>query len=225
MAKGAGMIRPDLGTMISVVSTDALIVPELLRDLLQRSAERSFNRISVDGCESTSDSLIALAGGASGFPLTDPSETVAFLEALGGLCEELSLAIVRDGEGARRIGRYSVTGARSEDDARRVARSVAESALVRCALHGGDPNFGRIVAAAGASRAYLELEALSISIADVPVLRGGVPVAGVQAEAAAAAAADEVVFHIDLGVGTAVAEVIGSDLGHRYVELNAEYTT
>ena len=223
MAKGAAMIRPDLGTMIAVVTTDADVSAGLLRELLADAAAASFNRITVDGSESTSDSLFALAGGASGVSVGD-AEAGAFGAALTGVCQELALAMVRDGEGARRVGRYEVHGARSDEEARRAARRVAEDQLVRCALYGGDPNWGRIYAALGVAGVELDLERLAIAIGGVPLMAAGSPVAQ-NGAASAAAAADEVVYAIDLGCGDGAATVWGSDLGYEYVRMNAEYTT
>ncbi len=224
VAKGAGMIRPDLGTMIAIVTTDAMIGPEQLAEATLGAARRSFNRITVDGCQSTSDSLIVLAGGASGVPVTN-GDRPAFDGALAAVCLELALAIVRDGEGARRIGRYDVTGAASFEDADRAARAVAEAQLVRCALHGGDPNWGRIVAALGVCGAAVNVDRIAIAIGDVAIVSGGVFVEGATDRCVEQAAADEVRFSIDLGIGDGSATVWGSDLSPAYVACNAEYTT
>jgi len=153
------------------------------------------------------------------------ADAAAFGAALTATCQELALAMVRDGEGARRVGRYEVTGARSDDEARRAARRVAEDQLVRCALYGGDPNWGRVYAALGVAGVELDLDRLGIAIGDVALMRDGAPVALCNGYAAAAAAADEVVYAIDLGCGTGSATVWGSDLGYEYVRMNAEYTT
>jgi glutamate N-acetyltransferase/amino-acid N-acetyltransferase len=133
--------------------------------------------------------------------------------------------MVRDGEGARRVGRYVVTGARTDEDARRAARQVAEDQLVRCALYGGDPNWGRVYAALGVAGVELDLDRLGIAIGDVTLMRDGAPVEHGNGAAAAAAAVDEVVYAIDLGCGDGRATVWGSDLGYEYVRMNAEYTT
>jgi glutamate N-acetyltransferase/amino-acid N-acetyltransferase len=221
MAKGAGMIRPDLGTMIAVVTTDAALAPQLLAPMLARAADASFNRITVDGCTSTSDSVLVLANGAAGAVDADALEA-----ELTAVCEELALAIVSDGEGARRVGRYEVVGARTAEDAARAARHVAEDQLVRCALHGADPNWGRIVAALGVCGVELDPDRLGIDIGDVAVVRDGVAVAGAEQAAGAAAAADEVHVRIDLALrGDGTATIWGSDLSPTYVLLNSEYTT
>jgi glutamate N-acetyltransferase/amino-acid N-acetyltransferase len=225
MAKGAGMIRPDLGTLIVVLTTDAVVPAERLDRHLRQAVEQTFNRITVDGCTSTSDACLLLAGGRSGV-VVDGDGDAAFVASLADVCAELALAVVHDGEGARRIGRWSVTGARSDADARAAAFAVAEDQLVRCALHGADPNWGRIVAALGRVDVDVDFDRLAIDVGDVELVRGGVAVDGAAAEAAGrAAAADEVPFHIDLGRGRGTALVLGSDLSPAYVRANSEYTT
>ncbi|MFM7247360.1 MAG: bifunctional glutamate N-acetyltransferase/amino-acid acetyltransferase ArgJ [Actinomycetota bacterium] len=221
MAKGAGMIRPDLGTMIAVVTTDAALAPEAADRILRDAVDRSFNRITVDGCASTSDMVALLASGTAG-----PADAAAVADAVGAVCEDLALQIVRDGEGARRIARWTVTGAGSDAEARRVAYAVAEAQLVRCALHGGDPNWGRIVAAIGASGADVAPDRIKVAIGGIPLCADGtaVPVADPVA-LDRAAAADTVEVAIGLGDGAGTAVVWGSDLSQAYVELNAEYTT
>lgn len=225
MAKGAGMIRPDLGTLIVVLTTDAAVAPERLGLHLRRAVEGTFNRITVDGCTSTSDTCLLLSGGSSGVEL-DADGDDAFGSALEETCAELALAVVRDGEGARRIGRWSVTGARSDADAREAAFAVAEDQLVRCALHGADPNWGRIVAALGRIEVDVDFGRLTIDIGEVALVRAGVAVDDrPPASASVAAAADEVPFRIDLGLGRGSAVVFGSDLSPDYVRANSEYTT
>ncbi len=225
MAKGAGMIRPDLGTLIVVLTTDAAVPATRLDQHLRRAVERTFNRITVDGCTSTSDACVLLAGGASGVEIDDDHDA-PFAAALEEVCDELAVAVVRDGEGARRIGRWSVTGARSDGEARQAAFAVAEDQLVRCALHGADPNWGRIVAALGRVDVDVDFDRLAIDVGDVRLVRDGVAVDGRAAAAAGvAAAADEVPFRIDLGRGRGAAVVLGSDLSPDYVRANSEYTT
>jgi glutamate N-acetyltransferase/amino-acid N-acetyltransferase len=224
IAKGAGMIRPDLGTMIAVITTDAAVAPGPLQAATLAAARRSFNRITVDGCQSTSDSLLVLAGGASGVEVSS-AEQGAFDEALAEVCLELALMIVRDGEGARRVGRYEVVGARTDADAEVAARAVAEAQLVRCALHGADPNWGRIVAELGVCGALVDGDRIAIAVGGVPLVADGVAVAGRAAAAAEQAAAAEVHVRVDLGLGTGSATIWGSDLSAAYVACNAEYTT
>jgi glutamate N-acetyltransferase / amino-acid N-acetyltransferase len=225
IAKGAGMIRPDLGTMIAVITTDADIPAGRLQPLLAAAAADSFNRITVDGCQSTSDSVIVLASGASGVEIEDGPWAEAFALALRDVCLDLALEIVADGEGARRIARYEVVGARSYDDADRAARHVAEDQLVRCALYGADPNWGRIVAALGVCGVDLDTDRVGIDLGGVPLVRDGIAVQGAAAAAGVAAQARRVDVRIDLGAGPAAAIIYGSDLSTEYVLNNSEYTT
>jgi glutamate N-acetyltransferase/amino-acid N-acetyltransferase len=221
MAKGAGMIRPDLGTMIAVVTTDAVVEAATLEAALRSATAATFNRITVDGCQSTSDSVIVLASGASGVALA--AEVLTSL--LTDVCRDLALAIVRDGEGARRIGRWEVVGAPDDTDADRAARHVAEDQLVRCALHGADPNWGRIVAALGVCGVAIEPDLLAIDVGGVALVRKGIGLPDGVAAAGEAARADEVHVRIDLGLGAGTATIWGSDLSAAYVIENSEYTT
>lgn len=221
MAKGAGMIRPDLGTMIAVVTTDAELAPERADRILRDAVDRTFNRITVDGCASTSDMVALLASGEAG-----PADEAAVAEAVAGVCEDLALMIVRDGEGARRIAHWRVSGAATDADARTLAYAVAEGQLVRCALHGGDPNWGRIVAALGAAGPAIDPDRIAIAIGGIELCRDGVAVPVTDASALdRAAALDLVEADIAVGDGPGTWAVWGSDLSHAYVELNAEYTT
>lgn len=224
MAKGAGMIRPDLGTMLAFLTTDAILDSASVDRVLRDAVEETFNRITVDGTTSTSDTVVLLASGASGVRL-EGDDLRAFETALRDVCRALALAIVHDGEGATRIGRFEVVGATDDVEARRIAFAVADDQLVRCALHGGDPNWGRIVAALGAAGG-VDPHRLAISLDGIDLCRGGVGLTIDAPDALrAAAAADEVRFRIDLGMGTGSAVVWGSDLSTAYVRLNAEYTT
>ena len=221
MAKGAGMIRPDLGTMIAVVTTDAALDAAQCDALLRAAVDATFNCITVDGCTSTSDMVALLASGEAG-----PVDEAAIGEAIRGVCEDLALQIVRDGEGAHRIARWQVTGAADDAAARRIAYAVAEAQLVRCALNGGDPNWGRIVAALGVAGENVSAERIAIAIGGHVVCRGGTAVDDVDQAAVDAAAAESTVeIAIDLGLGDGRAVIWASDLSKLYVELNAEYTT
>lgn len=224
IAKGAGMIRPDLGTMLAFITTDADIDPATLDHLLRSAVKRSFNRITVDGTTSTSDTVVLLAGGASGVRPTgaDLDRVGAALETV---CLDLALAIVRDGEGARRVGRWTVRGARDDEEAARIAFAVAEDQLVRCALHGGDPNWGRVIAALGAAGG-VDPDRIGVALGGISLCRNGTAVPVEDTDGiAAAATADEVEYTIELGQGDGTAVVWGSDLSPAYVRLNAEYTT
>lgn len=225
MAKGAGMIRPDLGTMIAVITTDAPLDAARCDRILRDAVDATFNCITVDGCTSTSDTVALLASGAvEGALDARGDELVA--TAVRDVCEDLALQIVRDGEGAHRIARWQVTGAEDDDAARRIAYAVAEAQLVRCALNGGDPNWGRIVAALGVAGARVDAGRIAIAVGGHEVCHGGAAVDGVdQAAVDAAAAQPTVDIAIDLGLGDGAAVVWASDLSKLYVELNAEYTT
>ena len=221
MAKGAGMIRPDLGTMIAVLTTDAALDATQADRVLRAAVNGSFNRITVDGCASTSDTVALLCSGEAG-----PLDEATIGEAIRAVCEDLALQIIRDGEGARRIARWEVQGAESDDDARHIAYAVAEAQLVRCALHGGDPNWGRIVAALGAAGRPIDAARIDIAIGGIELCRDGTAVPLTDPAAVdRAAAMDTVEFSIRLGDGPGQAVIWGSDLSKEYVELNAEYTT
>jgi glutamate N-acetyltransferase / amino-acid N-acetyltransferase len=225
-AKGAGMISPAFATMLCFVQTDAALAPETADLLLGVCVKRSFDRISVDGQLSTNDTAILMASGASGVTVAPESEDELRLgEALDALLRRLALLIVRDGEGARRTGRVLVRGA-DEPTASRAARAVADSPLVKAALHGGDPNWGRIAQAVGGALPDRPLE-LDIWIEDVQVCAAGAAVRHDEAALVAAVGGDEVEYVVGLepGADGAEAEVFFSDLSHEYVSINAEYTT
>jgi glutamate N-acetyltransferase/amino-acid N-acetyltransferase len=227
-AKGAGMIHPDMATMLAIVTTDAALPPERLQALLAAAVARSFNRISVDGDMSTNDTVLALASGASGVRVDDDAAP-AFAAALESVCVTLAKAIARDGEGATRLVEIAVSGAAAEAEAHRVADAVARSLLVKTALHGGDPNWGRVLAAAGTcgvafdpARATLEFGPPGDA---VRVFERGARAAHARADAAARLARDPAHVRLDLGAGTASATVWTCDLSAEYVSINAEYTT
>jgi glutamate N-acetyltransferase/amino-acid N-acetyltransferase len=217
-AKGAGMISPSFATMLCFVQTDAALTAETADLLLGVCVKRSFDRVSVDGQLSTNDTAILMCSGASGVVVASESEDeLRFGEALDWALRRLALAIVRDGEGSKRIGRVLVR-ARDEDVAARVGRAVANSPLVKAALHGGDPNWGRIAQAVGGA-VWDQPVAPDIWIEGVQVCAGGV---GVPFDGLSLG--DEVEYTVALG-GDAEAEVFFSDLSHEYVTINADYTT
>jgi glutamate N-acetyltransferase/amino-acid N-acetyltransferase len=217
-AKGAGMISPSFATMLCFVQTDAGLSAESADLLLGVCVKRSFDRVSVDGQLSTNDTAILMCSGASGVAIEPESEDeLRFGEALDWALRRLALAIVRDGEGSKRIGRVLVR-AHDEEVAARVGRAVANSPLVKAALHGGDPNWGRIAQAVGGA-VWDQPVAPDIWIEDVQVCAGGV---GVPFDGLALG--DEVEYTVALG-GEAEAEVFFSDLSHEYVTINADYTT
>lgn len=232
IAKGSGMIAPDLATMLVFLTTDAAVSPTMLRSALRSAVADSFNRISVDGHTSPSDAVLVLASGAAGgAPLRGGAGQRAFGTALADLCADLARQIVEDGEGATRVFRVHVSGARSRRDADRIGRAVVNSPLVKTAVHGADPNWGRVVTAAGHSGAALDPARLSLTIgADegVCVFERGAPVEPGPREAARLKRVmrrREVVFHLRLGLGRAETQWLGCDLSARYVAINADYTT
>jgi glutamate N-acetyltransferase/amino-acid N-acetyltransferase len=224
-AKGAGMISPAFATMLCFVETDAALEPETADLLLGVCVKRSFDRISVDGQLSTNDTAILMASGASGVRVAPESEDeLRFGEALDMLLRRLALLMVRDGEGAARVARVVVHGGHEETVAR-VARAVADSPLVKAALHGGDPNWGRIAQAVGAALHDSAPLPLDIWIEDVHVCRAGAALPYDVPALADAVAGDEVEYVVGLPGEGAEAEVFFSDLSHEYVTINAEYTT
>jgi glutamate N-acetyltransferase / amino-acid N-acetyltransferase len=225
MAKGAGMIAPNMATMLAFFTTDAAVAPELLRRALVQAVGESLNRITVDGDTSTNDCAVVLASGASGAPAIERegADFEAMSRALAGAARELALMLVRDGEGVTRIAEVRVEGARSAADADRVARTVAESPLVKTALHGGDPNWGRVLAAVGRAGVPLDISKLSLWIGDVHVAERGAALEYVEKTAAAAMQEDPVRLRIRLGEGDASGWIWTSDLSHGYVDINAHY--
>jgi glutamate N-acetyltransferase/amino-acid N-acetyltransferase len=224
-AKGAGMISPAFATMLCFVQTDAALAPETADLLLGVCVKRSFDRVSVDGQLSTNDTVILQASGASGVAVESESEDELRLgEALDALLRRLALEIVRDGEGALRVGRVTVTGG-DERTVAGAARAVANSPLVKAALHGGDPNWGRIAQAVGAALHDAAPLPLDIWIEDVQVCAGGAAVPHDAGALARAVAGPEVDYAVRLPGEGAEVEVFFSDLSHEYVTINAEYTT
>jgi glutamate N-acetyltransferase/amino-acid N-acetyltransferase len=224
-AKGAGMISPAFATMLCFVQTDAALAPDTADLLLGVCVKRSFDRVSVDGQLSTNDTVILQASGASGVVVAPESEDeLRFGEALDALLRRLALQIVRDGEGARRVGRVAVEGGH-EETVVRAARAIANSPLVKAALHGGDPNWGRIAQAVGGALYDTAPLLLDIWIEDVQVCAGGTGVPHDAAALAEAVSGDEVEYAVRLPGEGAEAEVFFSDLSHEYVTINAEYTT
>jgi glutamate N-acetyltransferase/amino-acid N-acetyltransferase len=220
MAKGAGMIAPNMATMLAFLTTDAVVRPDVLRPALQQSVADSFNLITVDGESSTNDTVLVLANGASGVAAS-PEDLAA---ALGVVCGRLAEAIVADGEGATKFVRVRVTGARTVEEARKAARSIAESLLVKCALYGGDANWGRVAAAVGKTDVAADFEALSVAMGGITLLDHGRPVDGDDvARARSALRAREVDIACDLAAGPASGEILTTDLTPGYVEFNAEY--
>jgi glutamate N-acetyltransferase/amino-acid N-acetyltransferase len=224
-AKGAGMIQPSFATMLCFVQTDAIISAETADLLLGVCVKRSFDRISVDGQLSTNDTAILMAGGMSGVAVEPESESEArFGQALDALLRQLALAIARDGEGAARVGRVVVRGGHAES-VERSARAVANSPLVKAALHGGDPNWGRIAQAVGMALPGTAPLALDIAIEGAQVCSAGSVIPYDEDELALRVGREEVEYVIGLPGDGAETEVFFSDLSHAYVTVNAEYST
>jgi glutamate N-acetyltransferase/amino-acid N-acetyltransferase len=225
IAKGSGMIEPNMATMLGFITTDAGASPELLQRALNGAVNRTFNAISVDGECSTNDCVFALANGASGVRLGD-GDCALLADALRIVCEPLAIGIVRGGEGATKLVTVRVLGAASDADARRTARAIANSPLVKTAVHGGDPNWGRLVAVAGRSGSEFVLEQAAVRIGDVELFSDGVPHDERSPDAAHYLKRSEVVVEVDLGTGgTGAAQMWTCDLSAEYVRINAEYRT
>jgi glutamate N-acetyltransferase / amino-acid N-acetyltransferase len=224
-AKGAGMIAPNFATLLCFVQTDAALSPETCDLLLSVTVKRSFERVSVDGQLSTSDTVILQASGDSGIEIEpETDDELRFGEALDAVLRQLALCIVTDGEGARRVGRVIVRGGdgRAVD---RVARTVADSPLVKTALYGGDPNWGRIVQAVGMALPGTAPLPVDVAIEGVQVCTRGQYVPHDPQALRAAVQGDEIEYEVGLPGEGAETELFFSDLGHEYVTLNAEYTT
>jgi len=232
MAKGAGMIAPSMGlpqaTMLSFVCCDAAVRPDFLQSVLSDAVELSFNRITVDGDMSTNDTVVAMASGRAGNPEEDGTGQLAaaFQRAMKDLLMDLAKQIVMDGEGATKCVQVWVKGAKDLLDAELAARTIADSSLVKTAFFGQDPNWGRILAAAGRSGADFDPAGVSIFIDNCRIVRHGMPV-GPEAEAAAASSMkkDEFTVTIDLAAGPAEFQVLTCDLSDEYVHINADYRT
>ncbi|MEW6750305.1 MAG: bifunctional glutamate N-acetyltransferase/amino-acid acetyltransferase ArgJ [Candidatus Latescibacterota bacterium] len=226
MAKGAGMIAPSMATMLAVVTTDAQVPAPLLGALLQQAASRSFNCITVDGDMSTNDTLIVLANGASGVPVREGGPVAAaFGRGLEAVCRQLARAIARDGEGATKLIPIRVRGGRTEAEARQVGLSVANSCLVKTAVFGNDPNWGRILCAMGYAGVELDPEKVAVSLCGTPIYAQGRGRPFDKAALSQRMRALEVPIDIDLAAGEAESEVFTCDLSYDYVRINAEYTT
>ena len=228
VAKGAGMIMPNMATMLSFVLTDAAIDPALIDSIFRRSVDRSFNAITVDGDTSTNDTCLLLANGAAGTPVIAPGTPEA--EQFAGLLDEVLLdlakLIVKDGEGATKFVEIRITGAASDADAKQAAMAVANSSLVKTAFFGQDANWGRIFAAVGYSGAKVNPDLLALWFDDICMARAGVFSGGdAEANGSEVLRKKEFRVRVDLGLGQGNATVYTSDLSHEYVSINADYRT
>ncbi len=228
IAKGSGMIEPKMATMLSFLVTDALIAPALLRGILRRVADATYNRLTIDGEGSTSDTVILMASGcAGGLPLRSGKPRAKLFEsALMAVCEDLVRQLARDGEGATKLIHVEIEGARSAAEADLAARRIGNSMLVKTAVFGGDPNWGRILQTLGAVRIAWHPEKTRIRVGGVVVFARGRSAGSVaRKRAERALEADEIRIQVDLGRGRGAARIFTCDLSYDYVKINAEYTT
>ena len=224
MAKGSGMIEPNMATMLGFVTTDAAVPKALLDRALTAAVNDTFNAITVDGECSTNDCVMLLANGASGVSV-DESSYEAFEYALRAVCLQLAIGIVRGGEGATKLVAITVTGAATADEARRAAKAIANSPLVKTAIHGGDPNWGRLIAVAGRAGVEFNLDRANVTIGTVVLFSDGQPHDEGAPEAAAYLKNSEITIQVNLGAGAAASTVWTCDLSAEYVRINAEYRT
>ena len=226
-AKGSGMIAPDMATMLAFIFTDASVEQQTLQSLVSKIADETFNRVTVDSDTSTSDTVIVVATNRSSAPRIDDKNTndgKRFGAALTGVMEDLAKQLVRDGEGATKLAEVRVTGAESDKDAALVAKSIANSPLVKTAIHGEDPNWGRIVMAIGKAGAKADRDRISISFGDHIVAERGFVSPNYEEEVAAKHMQnEEILIKVDLGIGNGSAAVWTCDFSDRYVSINADY--
>lgn len=225
--KGSGMIHPNMATMLGYLLTDVSITKALARPLLKEVADKTFNCLTVDGDTSPSDSVVLLANGASGSkPITHKgADYEAFRAALLGVCQDLARSVARDGEGATKLVAVRVTGARDDADAKKAAMAVAKSPLVKTAVFGADPNWGRILVAVGYSGARVDEYKAKVVLGGYPVYAGGPKAGWSRAKLRRILSGKEVEIHVDLGLGKGSATVWTCDLTYDYVRINGDYTT
>ncbi len=223
IAKGAGMIEPDMATMLAFILTDAVIDGDALKMALEKAVDSSFNRISVDGCQSTNDSVFIFANGKAGNrEIKDGQLFEVFLTSLMKVTHSLAMQILRDGEGVRTVFSVEVENANDPDEALKIARKVANSNLVKTAIYGKDPNFGRILAAAGSIDSSLDPQKVELYIDDEPIFKNGAPV---KFDPSKVFQRDFVRIKLVLNTGSANSVFYGADLTEEYVKINAHYTT
>jgi glutamate N-acetyltransferase/amino-acid N-acetyltransferase len=227
VCKGSGMIGPRLAshaTMLAFLTTDAAIAPPLLRRLLAKAAETSFNAVTVDDHTSTNDTAAILASGLSA-KIDSPGLVASFTSAVNEVCQSLAYQIAADGEGATKVVRIDVRGAKSEEDAKRIARAIANSPLVKCAMNGNDPNWGRIVSAAGLCGAAFDPDRAALKLQKVTVFKSGRPMTFDAGRVSKSLASKEVAVDLDCGLGKSAATIWTCDLSKKYVTINADYHT
>src|SRR3954454_683914 len=224
MAKGAGMIEPMMATMLGFVTTDASVPRPLLDRALREAVDQTFNAITVDGDSSTNDCVVLLANGASG-AVVDEASYETFRDGLTDVCRELALAIVRGGEGATKLVTVNVTGAASSTEARQAAKVIANSLLLKTAIHGGDPNWGRLICAAGRAGVAFDASRAAVTIGSLVLFKDGQPHDELAPAAAEYLKGRDLTIGVDLGSGAAASTVWTCDLSAEYVRINADYRT
>jgi glutamate N-acetyltransferase/amino-acid N-acetyltransferase len=226
MCKGAGMIGPNMATMLGVVMTDAALTAEQTQAALTAAVQQSFNCIAVEGHMSTNDTVVLLASGAAAPEPLAGADLAAFQEALDALCVELAKQIPNDGEGSEHLITIDVAGCRDRDGARQIAKTVAESALVKTAIHGADPNWGRIVSAAGYAGVAFDPARVGLRVNGFELYRDGAPVPFNAAEVSASIRGNrDTRLELSFAEGAAHCRFWTSDLGHEYIRVNADYHT
>ncbi|UCH42454.1 MAG: bifunctional glutamate N-acetyltransferase/amino-acid acetyltransferase ArgJ [Dehalococcoidales bacterium] len=227
VAKGSGMIHPDMATLLCFLATDAAVEPDYLKSALKKAADVSLNMISIDGDTSPSDTLTIMASGLAGNKLiaTDSPEAATFQQALEQVCISLGKALARDGEGATKLIEITIEGAASITEARKAARAVASSSLVKAAVHGADPNWGRIVAAAGRSGIEMDGEKIDLCIGKESIVKGGRLCSFSMERVTEFLKQSEIKISLQLNLGTASATAWGCDLSEEYVTINSHYMT
>jgi len=225
ITKGSGMIHPNMATMLCYIFTDADVPSNILNDCLKSAVNKSFNRISVDGDTSTNDSVVILANGLSNVKIDSSEKINSFKRALDYVCIELAKKIARDGEGATKLIECECIGAKTQDDADKISKSIISSSLVKSAIFGEDPNWGRIVAAAGYAGADMELEKIEVYLGGLKIVNKGKSAGIPKEEARKELQKEDIKIKINMNLGEYSSKAWGCDLSYDYVKINAEYHT